>query len=86
MASEPAPWHAAYPKPKNTAETISHSEVLGRLNRGELPGRDILLVDLRRNDHEVRRILVVAPIDSMSGSGHLTCLPSGCRAAQSVAR
>lgn len=57
MASEGAPWHEAYPNPKNTAETISRSEVLERLNHGEQPGRDFLLVDLRRNDHAVRHIV-----------------------------
>lgn len=55
MASEGAPWHAAYPKPKNAdPEAISREEVLRRLNRGNQPDRDFLLVDLRRNDHEVR--------------------------------
>jgi hypothetical protein len=58
MASEGPPWHAVYPNPKNTAEAISRSEVLERLNHGEQPGRDFLLVDLRRNDHEVRHIIV----------------------------
>jgi arsenical-resistance protein 2 len=55
MASETGPWHAAYPKPKNTdPQSISRSEVLKRLDNGEEPGRDFLLVDLRRSDHEVR--------------------------------
>lgn len=62
MASE-LPWHAAYPKPKNTApDVISRSEVLERLNRGEQPGRDFLLIDLRRNDHEVRPITAIRPV------------------------
>ncbi|KAF7502353.1 hypothetical protein GJ744_005994 [Endocarpon pusillum] len=53
MTTENAPWYAAYPKPKNTSpDSISRSEVLDRLDRGEQPGRDFLLVDLRRNDHE----------------------------------
>ena len=55
MASETTPWHAAYPKPKNSnPEEINRSEVLERLRQGEQPGREFLLVDLRRNDHEVR--------------------------------
>jgi arsenical-resistance protein 2 len=87
MASEPAPWHAAYPNPRSTPETISRSEVLERLKRGELPGRDILLVDLRRNDHEVRRIPASGTrLIFMAGSGLLTCLPSSYRVVPSVAR
>ncbi len=57
MPTENTPWHAAYPKPKNTSpDSISRSELLERLNRGKQPGRDFLLIDLRRNDHEVRYI------------------------------
>lgn len=54
MASEAPPWHAAYPKPIRTAESISGAEVLEKFNRGEQPGREFLLIDLRKNDHEVR--------------------------------
>lgn len=54
MALGTAPWHAAYPDPKNTApEHITRFELLEKFRRGEQPGRDFLLVDLRRNDHEV---------------------------------
>lgn len=76
MASEAVPWHAAYPKPKNTAPgSISRSELMERLNRGEQPGLDFLLIDLRRNDHEVRRITKISPPVMIPTSvfGHLTC-------------
>lgn len=53
MPTEDTPWHAAYPEPKNTSpDSVSRSDLLERLNRGEQPGRDFLLIDLRRNDHE----------------------------------
>jgi hypothetical protein len=70
MVSEGAPWHEAYPNPKNTAESISRSEVLERLNHGEQPGRDFLLVDLRRNDHEVRRIIVYGAESYLSSNAY----------------
>jgi hypothetical protein len=30
--------------------------MLERINHGDLPGRDFLLIDLRRNDHVVGRV------------------------------
>ena len=48
------PWHAAYPSPRNKdPDSISRAELLQRLQAGEKPGVDFLLVDLRRTDHEV---------------------------------
>lgn len=59
MPTEDTPWHAAYPEPKNTSpDSVSRSDLLERLNRGEQPGRDFLLIDLRRNDHEVSEIYI----------------------------
>lgn len=53
MADKPS-WHAAYPAPRNKQPTgISAQDLLSRLQRGEKLGVDILLVDLRRTDHEV---------------------------------
>jgi hypothetical protein len=87
MALETAPWHAAFPKPQSTAQTISRSEVLARLKGGEVPGRDFLLVDLRRNDHEVRRIREnECRLILMYESGRLTCLLSSSRVVRFVAR
>lgn len=52
-ASE-APWHAAYPAPNSEAIGISQSDLLSMLEDGQEPGKDFILVDLRRNDHAVR--------------------------------
>jgi hypothetical protein len=49
-----APWHAAYPAPKSEAVGISQSELLAMMEDGKEPGKDFILVDLRRNDHAVR--------------------------------
>jgi arsenical-resistance protein 2 len=50
-----APWYAAYPAAKLTAAPLSRSEVRLLLQDSESSGRkDFLLIDLRRNDHEVR--------------------------------
>lgn len=49
-----SPWYASYPAPKIEARGISREEVLGLLMDGEkVAGKDFVLVDLRRNDHEV---------------------------------
>lgn len=49
----PAPWHAAYPTPRNAnPDGLSPSQVLDLL-QSEGPGEDFILVDLRRTDHEV---------------------------------
>lgn len=48
-----APWHAAYPAPKTAEQpgALTKEDVLGMLQRGE---EDFVLIDLRRNDYEVR--------------------------------
>jgi arsenical-resistance protein 2 len=47
------PWHATYPSPRTTnPDSISREVLLGRLQGGDQPGRDFVLIDLRRNDHE----------------------------------
>ncbi|CAK7235578.1 hypothetical protein SBRCBS47491_009340 [Sporothrix bragantina] len=48
-----APWHAAYPDPTSDVVFISREDVLALLNDSTLvAGKDYLLVDLRRNDHQ----------------------------------
>ena len=48
------PWHAAYPAPKTEAGAISRDEVLSLLNDPKsIAGKDFILIDLRRADHEV---------------------------------
>lgn len=51
--SEETPWHAAFPPPKSTVSTISRTDFLGSIKEGKKAGKDFILVDLRRNDHEV---------------------------------
>ena len=48
------PWHAAYPAPTTTQPgAVSREEMLELLGTGVV-GKDYVLVDLRRNDYEVR--------------------------------
>ncbi len=48
------PWHSAYPAPRNpNPAAITRNELLRWLNDGLVPGKDFVLVDLRRADHEV---------------------------------
>ncbi|KAI9879094.1 MAG: hypothetical protein M1830_009613 [Pleopsidium flavum] len=47
------PWHSAYPTPKNpNPAAITRNELLQWLNEGLTPGKDFVLVNLRRADHE----------------------------------
>ncbi|OIW32811.1 hypothetical protein CONLIGDRAFT_558176, partial [Coniochaeta ligniaria NRRL 30616] len=47
------PWHAAYPAPKTVASPITRETVLEMLHDGSrVAGKDFILVDLRRVDHE----------------------------------
>jgi len=53
-ATAPPSWHAAYPAPKTEAPSITREAVLEMLrDSGNVPGKDLVLVDLRRVDHEV---------------------------------
>lgn len=47
------PWHAAYPAPKATPETLPCHELLQWFREGMQLGRDFVLVDVRRTDFEV---------------------------------
>ncbi|KAJ9150106.1 hypothetical protein NKR19_g5414 [Coniochaeta hoffmannii] len=52
-ATAPPSWHAAYPAPKTEAPSITREAVLEMLrDSGNVPGKDLVLVDLRRVDHE----------------------------------
>ncbi|ORY14695.1 Rhodanese-like domain-containing protein [Clohesyomyces aquaticus] len=53
-AAKPAPWHAAYPAPRNPIPaTIRREDVFFMMKDGtSTAGKKYLLVDLRRNDHE----------------------------------
>ncbi|KAE8351244.1 Rhodanese-like domain-containing protein [Aspergillus coremiiformis] len=52
MSSAPTPWHAVYPAPKAIAATLSRQELLQWFRQGKRPGKDFVLVDLRRIDFE----------------------------------
>lgn len=53
-------WHEAYPNPRNQApDAITRQDLLERLRKGQKPGVDFLLVDLRKADHQVRTYSVV---------------------------
>lgn len=49
-----ARWYDAYPAVKSQdVEALSRTDFLRMIQAGALPGKDFLLVDLRRNDHTV---------------------------------
>ena len=57
MATTDTPWHAAYPAPKSKAASLSRQELLQWFRDGKQAGKDFILIDVRRTDYEVRRIL-----------------------------
>lgn len=57
VTGSPPPWHAAYPAPRSTPATIRREDVLDMIKRSaDRSSRDYILIDLRRNDHEVHTI------------------------------
>lgn len=57
VTGPPPPWHAPYPAPRNTPATIRREDVLDMIKQSaETSSRDYILIDLRRNDHEVHKI------------------------------
>lgn len=51
--TEEQPWHAAFPSPKSVATPVSRDQMRDWLTEGKVPGKDFVLVDLRRNDYKV---------------------------------
>ncbi|KAK1757255.1 Rhodanese-like domain-containing protein [Echria macrotheca] len=49
--AESQPWYAAYPPPRSEPVALKREDVLA-LMRNKVAGRDYVLVDLRRVDHE----------------------------------
>jgi len=47
------PWYAAYPAPQTSAPSITREILLSWIKDGKRPGKDLVLVDLRRTDYEV---------------------------------
>ena len=53
-SKSPPPWHAAYPAPRNAnVATIDREAVLQMLKLRSSTQEDFVLIDVRRNDHEV---------------------------------
>jgi hypothetical protein len=51
---EETPWQANFPPPRTTKPgAITREDLLARFEAGQKGGRDFLLVDVRRTDHEV---------------------------------
>ena len=47
------PWHSVYPAPRNSSpKAINRDDLRQWLDEESLPGKDFVLVDLRRADHE----------------------------------
>lgn len=54
IQSTEKPWYEAFPPARcQIPASLSSAELLHALNQGEKPGVDFILVDLRRNDHDV---------------------------------
>lgn len=76
MASQgevPALWHAAFPAPKDVElGALSREEVLQMVKDADKGARDFVLVDVRRNDHEVSipTLLLVKVRDIGSSRDH----------------
>jgi len=53
-SQDEVPWQETFPTPR-TAEpsAITREDLLARFQAGQRGGRDFLLVDVRRTDHEV---------------------------------
>lgn len=53
-ATTKKPWHEAYPPARcKTPASINSTELVHAFEQGRKPGMDFILVDLRRNDHDV---------------------------------
>jgi len=50
---QPKPWYAAYPAQRNSASWVTKQTLLSWMEKGEIAGKDFILVDLRRTDFEV---------------------------------
>jgi arsenical-resistance protein 2 len=54
-----APWHAAYPAPEHQPGSLTREEVLKLIKEvSSVTKQDFVLIDLRRNDHEVSLALL----------------------------
>jgi len=75
---EGVPGHKAYPSPKASASTISPSALLQWMLDGKIAGKDFVLVDPHRNDHESGTVeeslnLPTHAVESVLCSGNEAC-------------
>lgn len=69
-----APWHAAYPVPEHQPGSLTRDEVLKWMKEaGSVAEQDFVLVDLRRNDHEVSLSLRTLRHPPRAATVPLTC-------------
>jgi hypothetical protein len=49
------PWHNNFPQPKSKPQSLSNTEVVNSLlnDPSKIPGKDYVIVDVRRTDFEV---------------------------------
>lgn len=66
------PWHAAFPAPKSTAAGLPREKLLSWLLEGKVPGKDFVLVDLRRNDYKAGSTSFVCRLFSLCPGQTLT--------------
>jgi hypothetical protein len=57
------PWYAPLPSPETAARSIPRSHLLSWLKKGKEAGKDFVLVDLRRTDHEVNSFSPMRTLD-----------------------
>lgn len=85
-SSAPAPWYVNYPAPMKEAAIVSRGDVLRMLcDAGSSASKDFVLVDLRRNDHEVYTSSW-PPLLSSPSDSHLCCLAGGLTAVPKAER
>ena len=79
MSSDPAPWYSVYPTPSTPPPpSISRDRVLDLIKYSEgAEKRDYVLVDVRRNDHEVLNIPASLTILTCTVFGIRLPLPPG---------
>lgn len=55
MSEQPIPWEQVVPRAHNLSpQSMTRDALLKMFFAGQKPGRDFLLVDVRREDHEVQ--------------------------------
>lgn len=59
VAQPAAPWHAIFPNPQSTPQTIAPEDLAALLRENSAGvGKDFLVIDVRRTDFEVSHCIV----------------------------